>query len=213
MTAAAANVVCVHGLWMPGLEMTLLRRRLHHFHGFQVQQFSYSSVTGRLEHSIEQLRQFLDDEVNGRANIVAHSLGGVMALHMLRHYPDAPVDRVVCLGSPLVDSRPARRFLQYSWGRACIGETLVEGVFEKPLEEWTGPQQVGGIAGTLPFGGAKLFMKLEKPNDGVVAAVETRLPGLADYIELPVTHAGLLMSGTVAGQVSNFLLEGSFAAD
>ncbi|MFW2404016.1 MAG: esterase/lipase family protein, partial [Gammaproteobacteria bacterium] len=128
MTTQTNNVVCVHGLWMPGLEMTLLRRRLRHTHGFDVRQFSYSSVAGRLEQSVEQLRRFLDDEIDGRANLVAHSLGGVMSLHMLNRYPDAPVDRVVCLGSPLVDSQPARRFMQYTWGKAAIGETLIEGV-------------------------------------------------------------------------------------
>lgn len=195
---------------MPGIEMTLLRRRLRHVHGFDVRQFSYSSVTGRLEQSIEELRRFLDEEIDGRVNLVAHSLGGVMSLHMLNRYPDAPVDRVVCLGSPLVDSRPARRFLRHDWGKAAIGETLIEGVLENPLGEWAGEQPVGVIAGTLPFGGARLIMKLEEPNDGVVSAVETKLPGISDYIELPVTHAGLLLSSLVAERSADFLRDGRF---
>ncbi|NND35658.1 MAG: alpha/beta hydrolase [Gammaproteobacteria bacterium] len=204
------NVVCVHGLWMPGLEMTLLRHRLRSNHGFQVSQFSYKSVTGRLECSTDALRQFIDDNVEGRAQIVAHSLGGVMALHMLRRYPDAPVDRVVCLGSPLVDCGPARKFLQYNFGKAFIGDTLIEGVLEKPLGEWTGEQRVGVIAGTLPFGGARFIMKLEDPNDGVVSAVETKLPGIADYIEVPVTHAGLILSSMVAQRSADFIRDGRF---
>jgi pimeloyl-ACP methyl ester carboxylesterase len=210
LKAQTNNIVCIHGLWMPGLEMTLLRHRLRSEHGFRVAQFSYKSVTGRLERSVDELRQFIDDNVNGRAQIVAHSLGGVMSLHMLKRYPDAPVDRVVCLGSPLVDSGPARKFLQYNFGKAIIGETLIEGVLEKPLGEWTGEQPVGVIAGTLPFGGARLILNLEEPNDGVVSAVETKLPGVSDYLELPVTHTGLVLSSTVAERSANFLRDGRF---
>ena len=37
-----------------------------------------------------------------------------------------------------------------------LRETLVEAVLEKPLGAWTGDQPIGVIAGTLPFGGARL---------------------------------------------------------
>ena len=123
-----------------------------------------------------------------------------------------PVERVVCLGSPLVDSQPARLLQRFDWGRPLVGKTLIEGVLEKPLGEWAGPQQVGVIAGTAPYGTANLFMPLSDPNDGVVAAEETRLPGIADHVELPVSHSGLLFSDTVVPPVAAFLRGGSFAA-
>ncbi len=212
MTAAdsTSEVVYVHGLWMPGLIMSVLRHRLQNGHGFPGREFTYHSVVGDLDENIERLREFVEAIPGQRAHIVAHSLGGVTALQMLRRYPDLPIDRVVCLGSPLVDSRPARLLQRFDWGRAVVGRTLIEGVLEKPLGEWAGRQEVGVIAGTAPFGSAKLIMPLATPNDGVVASVETRLPGITDHLELPVTHSGLVFSEVVAEQTAAFLRAGRF---
>jgi len=219
------DVVCIHGLWMPGHEMTLLRRRLRHVHGYRTHQFSYQSVTRGLDAAVERLRDFIDatidastdagvgGESNRKVHLVAHSLGGVLSLHMLQRFPDTPVARVVCLGSPLVDSQPARKFLRYDAGKILVGRTLIEGVIEQPLGTWAGPQQVGVVAGTHPFGSARFIMKLDEPNDGVVSAAETQLPGITDYLEMPVTHAGLLLSRRVENQVENFLRDGRFAPD
>ncbi len=195
---------------MPGLIMSVLRQRLQQEHGFRGHEFSYQSVVGDLDANIQRLREFVEAIPGERAHIVAHSLGGVTALQMLRRYPDLPIDRVVCLGSPLVDSQPARLLQQFEWGRAIVGRTLIEGVLENPLGEWSGSQEVGVIAGTMPFGSAKLIMPLAKPNDGVVAAVETRLPGITDHLELPVTHSGLVFSEVVAHHTAAFLRAGRF---
>jgi len=209
--AAIDEVICIPGLWMPGLVMTLLRRRLVKSHGYQARTFTYRSVAGDLAENIERLRWLVENIVAERVHIVAHSLGGVIALQALRRYPDLPVERVVCLGSPLVDSQPARHFLRYNWGKAIVGRTLSESVLERPLGAWTGRQQVGIIAGTVPFGVAKFCMPLAEPNDGVVASIETRLPGIAGHLELPVNHAGLVLSRRVADQSAHFLRDGCFA--
>lgn len=205
------HVISIHGLWMPGLEMALLRRRLESDHGFTVEQFSYASVADGLEENIRQLRGYLEELSDRQSHIVAHSLGGVMALHTLKRYPDLPVDRVVCLGSPLVDSAPARVLQRYDWGKAVVGRTLVEGVLENPLGEWDGPQTVGVIAGTVAVGAGVLVADLDEPNDGVVASVETQLPGISDHLEMSVNHVGLVLSPQVAEQVAHFLHDGCFA--
>ena len=54
-------------------------------------------------------------------------------------------------------------------------------------------------------------MSLPGDNDGVVTIEETRIPGLADHIVLPVSHSGMLFSGDVADQTANFLRQGKFA--
>lgn len=209
-SAPIRDVVCIHGLWMPGVIMTVMRHRLEKDRGFNGHEFSYRSVAGNLDDNVERLRGFVAGFGGARLHVVAHSLGGIVALHMLRRYPDMPVERIVCLGSPLVDSRPARLLHKYDWGEALIGRTIIEGVLETPLGEWDGAQQVGVIAGTRPYGTAKFIMSLEEPNDGVVASAETRLPGIADHLEMPVTHSGLLFSGDVTQQVATFLRDGHF---
>ena len=85
-------------------------------------------------------------------HLVGHSLGGVLALHTLKRFPELPVDKVVCLGSPLVDTSAGRVLHDYAAGRALLGKTLPQAIFREPLREWNGPQPVGVIAGTRGFG-------------------------------------------------------------
>ncbi len=143
-------------------------------------------------------------------HLVGHSLGGVLALHALRSFPDLPVARVVCLGSPLVDTAAGRRFARVSAGRAFLGKTLPEAIFESPLKSWSGPQQVGVIAGSEGFGLGQYVGALPKPNDGVVAVAETCLPGISDHLVVPVGHTALVISRHVAAQCVHFLRHGSF---
>jgi hypothetical protein len=69
---------------------------------------------------------------------------------------------------------------------------------------------VAVIAGDRPWGLGQLVARLPRPNDGVVSVAETRLPGIADHLTLPVTHAGLLFSREVARQAGAFLTGGRF---
>ena len=212
-TGGCDEVICVHGLWMPGMIMAVVRRRLESDYGFRGHEFSYHSVAAGLDENIEMLRGQIESLSLERAHIVAHSLGGVLTLHTLRRYADLPIERIVCLGSPLVDSRPARQILNFDWGQSIVGRTLAEGVIENPLGEWTGPQRVGVVAGTTPFGVGNIVMSLDGPNDGVVSIDETRLPGIADHVELPVSHSGMLVSHDVVEQTAAFLRDGRFTAD
>jgi hypothetical protein len=69
---------------------------------------------------------------------------------------------------------------------------------------------VGSLAGTRRFGLGAVLNDLQGANDGVVRVEETRLPGLADHLTLPVSHSGMLVSGEVARQCTAFLLDGTF---
>ncbi|PKL94433.1 MAG: alpha/beta hydrolase, partial [Gammaproteobacteria bacterium HGW-Gammaproteobacteria-8] len=71
-------------------------------------------------------------------------------------------------------------------------------------------REVGAIAGTASFGLGRLFARLEPPHDGTVSVAETRIDGLADHLELPVSHTGLVLSRPVADAVARFLHQGRF---
>ena len=194
---------------MTGVEMLLLKRRLEQT-GLQAHQFRYRMMLHSLEHNIDQLENFVRTRSMDSVSLVGHSLGGVLALQTLLCYPDLPVDKVICLGSPLVDTAAGRRLQRLGPGRHLLGKTLPEAVFEQPLTEWQGSQPVGVVAGTRSFGVGKLVMRLPKPNDGVVTVAETCLPGITDHLSLPVSHFGLLTSRTVAGECARFLREDRF---
>jgi hypothetical protein len=72
---------------------------------------------------------------------------------------------------------------------------------------------IGVLAGTRRVGLGRLVPGLPLPNDGVVALAETRLPGAADFIALPVAHSEMLASRRCAAQIAAFLESGRFRHD
>lgn len=205
------TIILLHGLWMTGFELGILQRRLQE-RGFNVVRFRYHMMNYSLEHNRRRLRRFvLAQAGGGDLHLVGHSLGGVLALQTLRRYPDLPVAKVVCLGSPLVDTRAGRLLERLGAPtRAVLGKTLPEAVFGQPLVRWEGAQPVGVIAGTRSFGLGRLILKLPKPNDGMVALIETQLPGITDSWHTSVGHTGLVLSSAVAQQCAAFLRDNRF---
>jgi len=203
------TIILLHGLWMTGAEMLVLRRRLR-AQGFRTRQFHYRMVTRSLDHNRRKLQKFITDHSHEPLHLVGHSLGGVLALQTLQQFPELPVDKVICLGSPLIDSAAGRRMLRFRAGRSMLGKTLPEAVVNQPLKEWTGRQPVGVIAGTRSVGLGRMIASLVQPNDGMVTLEETCLPGIADHLALPVSHTGLVLSRDVAEQCAWFLRHASF---
>ncbi|MCP3671537.1 MAG: alpha/beta hydrolase, partial [Gammaproteobacteria bacterium] len=74
-------VVLVHGIWMSGLEMTMLSRRLRYC-GFLTRRFSYPSLKSAPAQNADSLYQYIKQQRAGRVHLVAHSLGGIVLLHL-----------------------------------------------------------------------------------------------------------------------------------
>jgi hypothetical protein len=205
------TVVMVHGLWMTGVESGLLRQRLESEYGFVTRQYSYRSVSDGLKDNMILLRDFIRAAPGGTVHVVGHSLGGLLALHTLTEFPDPRPGRIVCLGSPLRGSIAARAVSGLPFGPEILGRTIQEAVLNGGLAEYRGGREIGVIAGTLGMGLGVVIENMPEPNDGTVAVEETKLPGIKDHIELPVSHTGLLVSAAVASQTAFFLRHGEFA--
>lgn len=203
---APAHVVLLHGVWMRGLTLVPLARRLRAA-GYVPHIFDYASLLRGPAPSVDRLAARLMALGPGPVHLVGHSLGGLVALETLIAYHGLPPGRVVCLGSPLGGSCTARgicrRHLSPVLGRSAT--LLKSGLHELPRG-----REVGVIAGSKPIGLGRLFGDFDGLNDGTVAVWETRLPGLADHRVLPVTHTGLVYSRDVAGLVAGFLSLGRF---
>jgi pimeloyl-ACP methyl ester carboxylesterase len=201
-----SRVILVHGIWMPGAVMAWQAARLRAA-GFDCETFSYYGVTRGPEEAVSRLTGVLS---RGEAQVVAHSLGGLVTLHALRAQPSLPVRRVVCLGSPLRGSGAVRGMRRHSWAAATLG--LAADLLERGFERWDGPAEVGVIAGSLPHGLGHVFSHFDDDHDGSVSVAETRLPGLADHVVIPASHSGMLFSAEAARLAVQFLREGRFGA-
>lgn len=201
------TVVLVHGLWMKGPEMFLLRQRLHRA-GYRVRQFSYRSVAHELEENARRLNDFLLRQEGETLHLVAHSLGGLVVRRLFHDFPQQRPGRIVTLGSPHSGSYVANRLSRSGLFRKLLGCSLTP--LSGELYPWTGERQLGSIAGSLSVGVGWVVRDLPRPNDGTVAVQETRLEKMSDHIVIHTSHMAMLLSKTVAQQTVHFLRHGRF---
>lgn len=204
-------ILFLHGLWLQGREAALLRRRLQRSCGFDVEVFRYPSVTATMAQVTEELQRFVAARAPRELHLVGHSLGGLVAYRFLERFPEQPAGRVVFLGTPALASRAASEVARMSWARALLGRCVAEELLSRRHREWCIPRELGIIAGTLALGLGQLFVRFNEENDGSVAVSETRLKGAADFITLPVSHFGMLLSARVASETGRFLVNGHFS--
>jgi pimeloyl-ACP methyl ester carboxylesterase len=211
MNSAPALVILVPGLWMSGLQLTMIRRRLEADGALRALFFTYPTIVGSMSDHVRRLLDWVHAHPSERLHFVGHSLGGLVILRALQVTDDLPPGRAVLLGSPLQGSRTAQRFARLPFGRALLGGALAEECIEWSPREWSGRRDVGVIAGSMGVGIGRLLGALEDAHDGTVMVEETRLPGAKDHIVVAASHTGLLLSAEVAAQTRHFLEHGEFS--
>lgn len=210
----------IHGLHQNQYVLYPLSRHLKRA-GFHTKSYGYASLKHSLQTNSQHLHEWLSayHPSNLPINLVAHSLGGLIIRHFTHNYPQWRIHRCVTLGTPHQGSICAnyvKYYLPFLVGNSYLG--ALDGTCP-PLPDNI---SLGVIAGSKPLGigSAFLFYHNQKYkhspavisgiHDGAVYLAETPLPNMTDYIVLPVTHAQLLTSQSVAKQVVHFLTYGKF---
>lgn len=206
-TKSKEAIVLVHGLWMKGPEMFLLRKRLRKA-GYCVYQFSYRSLASDLAGNARKLQQFLQQVNEECVHFVAHSLGGLVVRCLLHDFPEQRPGRIVTLGTPHSGSDVAEWMTQSSLLRRLLGRSLPALTGE--VYPWQGERELGSVAGTLGIGVGMMLRDLPQPNDGTVTVESTRLPEMSDHVTVNASHMGLLFSREGVKQIIAFLSTGHF---
>jgi pimeloyl-ACP methyl ester carboxylesterase len=204
------TVILVHGLWLHGVAMTLLGRRIARC-GYRVLTYSYPSMRLTLTQNADRFAEYCRNECEGVTNFVGHSLGGLLVLRMVERAPQVKLGRVVLAGTPCCGSAAARRLARLPGGSAALGRSIPEWLGRDMPPRAPSCCDFGVIAGDLGLGLGRLLTRFGGPNDGVVSVDETRLPGVRDHVVLHVNHAGMLLSVAVAREACSFLRHGVFA--
>lgn len=214
--AQPSCVILIHGLARTANSMNALEHRLSQ-KDFLVINVDYPSR----KHDIDKLASLAIKPAlakcpkNHSINFVTHSLGGILVRQYLSKNTLDQLNRVVMLGPPnkgseVVDKLkeiPGFHFLngnaglQLGTGKASVPNSLGEANYE--LGIIAGTKSVNWILSTL----------IPNTDDGKVSVESTKLDGMSDHIEMPVTHTFMMNNKKVITQVINFLESGNFNRD
>ena len=203
-------VVLVHGIWMIGIEMSVLQHRLTRC-GYSSRIFRYPSLSRSPQDNAYRLNQYLKTIESDTIHLVAHSLGGIVLLHLFDRWPDQKPGRVVMLGTPVAGSSAATITANHLLTRPFLGRSVEAGLLGD-APQWHNDRSLAMISGTrgVGIGSVVSHGELAKPNDGTVALVETQMPVSHHRITVPCGHLALLYRRDVALRVGQFLEAGRF---
>jgi len=201
----------VHGLWLPGEESLVLRHHLEQEFALELHWFRYFGASESMSDITARLAAFVRELAVPEVHLVGHSLGGLVIYRLLERFPDLPPGRVVFLGVPCVASRAAQRAGVFAPLAALMGPTVTEELLTPRDRRWLHTRPLGVVAGNQPLGLGQFLAHFDEDNDGTVAVSETRLPGATDFLVLPVSHLGMLVSARVAQETGVFLTQGRFS--
>ncbi|WP_093065148.1 lipase family alpha/beta hydrolase [Thiothrix caldifontis] len=197
----------LHGIWMRPLVLQTLARRLRQA-GYLVKVPAYASVSLTPAQNAERLYWFIQRLSTDYLHLVAHSLGGIVALHLLSQHPELPPGRLVTLGTPIQGSKIARMIKPLPLLGLAFGNSMDAGLAGVNIPTNIG-REWGAIIGTLPLGLGSPFL-LGEPNDGAVSVAEAYHPAQTVRIQQRVSHTGMLFSPLTCSYIQHFLRTGQF---
>jgi len=192
-----APVVVVHGLWMGAWQMRPLKNALMR-HGRRVYRIHYPSTLRAFKRNQDALTQLVEQRIGRPCDFVAHSLGGLLVLDLLKDHPELCAGRVICLGTPINGSQVIRR-LQTTPLRPALGhanQALLTGA-AAPSEGI----RVSMLAGTRSLGVGRVVTSFDEANDGSVGVSETHAPWLDHHECLALTHSQLVLAASAQRRV------------
>jgi len=196
---------------MNGLLMKVLAWRLSRY-GYKTKTLSYRFLVQSPAENAAVVAKTLKDIDTPVVHWAAHSLGGVVWMHLLHSETSLPPGRTVLLGSPVLGSSAATRLHKKPLLRPLLGRSIESGLLGgAPVD--VKDRSVGLIRGGGWFSLSRLVIGSEEPSDGVVLHSETEVSGVADTTEVPYSHSMMIFSAKTARKAAEFFANGRFGTD
>ena len=208
-------VILLHGMWRTGLSMKPVEEQLEDY-DYTIVRRSYPSFRYPIEElaviAVEEGLRECADKGARIINFVTHSLGGILVRQYLAHHKVVGLKRVVMLGPPNQGSQVADYLQSWAVVRLLQPEAVLQlGTGVDSVPQRLGPVNfdLGIIAGTV---NRRRYLPISPRgvSDGTVSVAETVVPGMLDYLELPVSHTFIMWNKEVLRQTAFFLQHGQF---
>jgi pimeloyl-ACP methyl ester carboxylesterase len=216
----AEVVILLHGLLRTTGSLMELGEHIEEKTGITLLYFQYASTRTTISEHASALREVVAGlPADTKIRFVGHSMGNIVVRHALGDWQRAGdrqtldrVQQVIMLGPPNHGASLARQLAKTSVFGWIVGRGGLElgpqwNDFEANLAIPHCP--FGIIAGHIP----ETYVQnplVEGASDFIVTVDEARLPGAADFLEVPHMHSFLMEQTDVQPAVVAFLQKGSF---
>ncbi len=215
-------VIVLHGFLRTSWSVAALEEHLGD-EGRDVINWGYRTTDTRVDATVDQLAEALREALESRpadtrVDVVAHSMGGLVARRLAQRHPELPLGRIVTIGTPHQGAQIAALAGQFRIYRGLLGAGAT--VDLEPGSELLAelpPEAPAGVPVGVIVGGRGDEMGYNPliggDDDGIVGVLEAELPGAADTLFLAdVHHAALRHDARVLAAVTSFLETGTFGA-